>query len=86
MAPNLPRTPGPLHGLPPGRRPHRAGQSAPRGHLLDVDGRTVTELGTRVDCGRQEVRVDGMAIHRPRLVHYMLNKPAGWLTASWDLN
>jgi 23S rRNA pseudouridine2605 synthase len=49
-----------------------------------VDGRVVTRLGTRVDPGRQRIRVDGEAVQTERRVYYLLNKPKGFLTTNFD--
>lgn len=41
-----------------------------------VNGRTVTELGTKVDPGRDHVKVDGKHLSAPQpFVYLMLNKP-----------
>src|SRR5437868_13453380 len=42
---------------------------------VEVDRQVVTELGTRVDPRRQEVRVDGESLRPPHLVYYALHKP-----------
>src|ERR1700760_1728086 len=45
---------------------------------VDVDGRVVTELGTRVDPGVSVIRVDGARIMLDdTLVHLAVNKPRG---------
>jgi len=45
---------------------------------VEVDGRIVTELGTRVDPGTAVIRVDGARVMLDdELVHLALNKPAG---------
>ena len=51
---------------------------------VDVDGKTVTELGTRVDPQRQQIRVDGEALRRRRLIYFAINKPVGILATSRD--
>jgi 23S rRNA pseudouridine2605 synthase len=51
---------------------------------VDVDRQVVTELGTRVDPQRQEIRVDGEALPRPKLVYFALNKPTGVVSTSRD--
>jgi 23S rRNA pseudouridine2605 synthase len=51
---------------------------------VDVDGKTVTELGTKVDPTRQKITVDGQAIRIRRHVYFMLNKPPGVLSTSHD--
>src|SRR3954453_6030796 len=44
---------------------------------VEVDHKVVTELGTRVDPQRQEIRVDGEALSRPKLAYFAINKPVG---------
>jgi 23S rRNA pseudouridine2605 synthase len=52
---------------------------------VEVDGQTVTELGTRVNPGRQEIRLDGQPIRRPKkLLYYLVNKPVGILSTNYD--
>jgi 23S rRNA pseudouridine2605 synthase len=52
---------------------------------VEVDGRTVREMGVRVDPDNAVIRVDGMRIAQPgRSVHLALNKPAGVLSAMSD--
>jgi 23S rRNA pseudouridine2605 synthase len=47
---------------------------------VTVDGRVVTELGTRVDPERVEIRVDGSPIGAESYRYIMLHKPAGYLS------
>ena len=42
---------------------------------VEIDRQVVTELGTRVDPRRQEIRVDGELLRPPRLTYYALHKP-----------
>ncbi len=51
---------------------------------VDVDGKTVAKLGTKVDPQRQKITVDGAQIRRRRNVYYMLNKPPGVLSTNHD--
>ena len=51
---------------------------------VEVDRQPVCELGTRVDPSRQEIRVDGQPLPRPRLVHYAVHKPPGVVSTSRD--
>ena len=52
---------------------------------VTVNGRVVTELGTKVDPGRDDVRVDGRRIELPaRRVYVMINKPRGVLSTMED--
>jgi len=50
-----------------------------------VNGRTVTELGTKADPERDHIRVDGRLLHGPqRRIYVLLNKPKGYVTTVSD--
>jgi 23S rRNA pseudouridine2605 synthase len=49
-----------------------------------IDKETVTELGTRVDPLRQEIRVDGEPLRKPKRQYFAVNKPVGVVTTSHD--
>jgi 23S rRNA pseudouridine2605 synthase len=51
---------------------------------IEVDRRVVTELGTRVDVSRQEVRIDGEPLKRSKRVYFALNKPPGVVSTNRD--
>lgn len=51
---------------------------------VEVDGRTVTELGFRVAPEGHEIRVDGQTIDRPDRVYYAVNKPLGVVSTNRD--
>ena len=51
---------------------------------VEVDRQVVTQLGTRVDPLRQEIRVDGERLPDPKRVVYMLSKPVGVVTTNFD--
>ena len=51
---------------------------------VEVDRKTVTLLGSRVDPRRQEIRVDGERLPDPRRVVFLLNKPVGVVTTNYD--
>jgi len=51
---------------------------------VEVDGRVITELGTRVDPQLQEIRVDGSALPRRKRVYYLVNKPKGVISTHRD--
>jgi 23S rRNA pseudouridine2605 synthase len=51
---------------------------------VEVDHQVVTELGTRVDPQRQEIRVDGETLRRPKLVYFAVNKPEGVVATARD--
>lgn len=50
---------------------------------VQIDGRTITELGTKVAAG-QQVAVDGVPLGNARLVHYLVNKPTGVVSTNFD--
>jgi 23S rRNA pseudouridine2605 synthase len=51
---------------------------------VEVDRQMVTELGTRVDPSRQEIRVDGEPLSAGRRVYYAVNKPRGVVSTNRD--
>ncbi len=51
---------------------------------VDVDGQTVTELGTKVDPQIHQIRVDGQRVTHPKRVYYMVNKPPGVVSTMRD--
>jgi 23S rRNA pseudouridine2605 synthase len=51
---------------------------------VEVDRQVVTQLGTRIDPLKSEVRVDGEKLPNPKRVVYMLNKPVGVVTTNFD--
>ncbi len=52
---------------------------------VEVDGRVVTELGTRIDPVTDLVAVDGIAVQLdPAKRYYMLNKPRGVVSSMRD--
>lgn len=51
---------------------------------VDVDRVVVTELGTRVDMTRQEVRVDGVVLPKTKLAYFAVNKPDGVICSNSD--
>jgi len=51
---------------------------------VEVDRRMVTELGSRVDPTRQEIRLDGVALPKVKPVYYAVNKPAGVVCTNRD--
>ncbi|HZB87440.1 MAG TPA: pseudouridine synthase [Terracidiphilus sp.] len=54
------------------------------GHV-QVNGQTVTVLGTKADAAHDHIRVDGKLLHgAERLRYFMLNKPRGHVTTVSD--
>jgi 23S rRNA pseudouridine2605 synthase len=51
---------------------------------VEIDGQTVTELGTQVDTAVADVRVDGSPVRPQRPVYFLLNKPPGVVTTNRD--
>jgi 23S rRNA pseudouridine2605 synthase len=52
---------------------------------VQVNGKIVTELGTKADAGRDHIRVDGKLLQgAERLRYFILNKPRGFVTTVKD--
>ena len=51
---------------------------------VQVNGVTVTELGTRANPNRDEITVDLQPIQREGIVHILMNKPKGYVTTVKD--
>ena len=52
---------------------------------VSVNGATVTEMGTKADPARDDIRVDGRRIKAPERHRYLLlNKPRGYVTTRSD--
>jgi len=52
---------------------------------VSVNGKTVSELGSKADWSRDHIKVDGQLLHQPkRHVYYALNKPKGCVTTVSD--
>jgi len=52
---------------------------------VTVNGRIVTELGTKVDPGQDQVALDGQPVQPPEnLTYLLLNKPPGYVTTVSD--
>ena len=51
---------------------------------VEVDRQVVTELGTKVDPARQEIRLDGVSLRKSKQVYYAVNKPPGVVSTNRD--
>jgi len=51
---------------------------------VEIDRKVVTELGTRVDPVKQEIRVDGEKLKQPKRLYFAVNKPPGVVSTSFD--
>ncbi|MGH9586997.1 MAG: pseudouridine synthase [Acidobacteriaceae bacterium] len=52
---------------------------------VQVNGKIVTELGTKADAAHDHIRVDGKLLHgSERLRYYAVNKPKGYVTTVID--
>ena len=52
---------------------------------VQVNGKIVTELGTKADIEKDHIRVDGKLLQGPEAQrYYMLNKPRGYVTTLHD--
>lgn len=55
-----------------------------RSGRVSVDGKLVTELGTKVDPIRARIQVDGKSIRRQPFRYVVMNKPSGFITTTSD--
>jgi 23S rRNA pseudouridine2605 synthase len=51
---------------------------------VEVDRRVVNQLGSKADLAKQEIRVDGVSLPRPKLVYFMVHKPRGVVSTNKD--
>ncbi|MCK8827104.1 rRNA pseudouridine synthase [Natroniella acetigena] len=51
---------------------------------VKVNGKVVTELGSKVDPDQDQIEVDGEQITKEKLVYILLNKPQGCVTTADD--
>lgn len=51
---------------------------------VTVNGAVVTALGSKADSARDEIRIDGRRLTRPRPLYVLLNKPRGYVTTRAD--
>lgn len=52
---------------------------------VTVNGRVVSELGSKADAGHDHIKVDGKLLHGPqRNVYLLMNKPKGYVTTVAD--
>src|ERR1700733_11187769 len=55
------------------------------GGLVSVNGKIVTELGSKADAEHDHIRVNGKLLHGPeRHVYLLMNKPKGYVTTLRD--
>jgi 23S rRNA pseudouridine2605 synthase len=63
----------------------RAAEIAITQGRVSVNGHTVTELGTKADVARDDIRVDGARLQAPAApVYLLLNKPKGYVSTRQD--
>jgi len=55
-----------------------------KGQNLSVNGRRVVEPGTRVNVKTATITLNGTLFKKPKLVYYMLNKPADVISTASD--
>jgi 23S rRNA pseudouridine2605 synthase len=51
---------------------------------IEVDGTVVNELGTRVEVGKQDIRVDGERLLQAKLIYFAVHKPEGVVSTTRD--
>nr|WP_240775603.1 pseudouridine synthase [Sphingobacterium psychroaquaticum] len=52
--------------------------------VVTVNGEAVTELGTKVDPAKDEIRYNGERLKREKMVYILLNKPKDYITTTDD--
>lgn len=52
--------------------------------VITVNGEVVTELGSKVDPAKDEVRYNGERLRREKMVYVLLNKPKDFITTTDD--
>ncbi len=52
--------------------------------MLTVNGKRVTESGTRIDPVKDQVLLNGKRVTKPGFVYYLLNKPIGYISTTAD--
>lgn len=52
--------------------------------VISVNGEAVTELGTKIDPAKDEVRYNGERLKREKMVYVLLNKPKDFITTTDD--
>src|SRR5437870_9514367 len=62
----------------------RASEEIIRAGRVAVNGETVSELGTKVEPGRDHVTVDGQPIRSKRKIYIALNKPRALVCSRKD--
>jgi 23S rRNA pseudouridine2605 synthase len=62
----------------------RSAEALIRGGRVTVNGKLVTELGTRADPLADEIRVDGERVRRAAPIYLVLHKPDGVMTTLED--
>jgi 23S rRNA pseudouridine2605 synthase len=63
----------------------RGAEAAIAGGRVTVNGETVTQLGTRADAARDDIRVDGVRVRAAAApVYLLLNKPKGYVSTRQD--
>ncbi|MEE4314717.1 MAG: pseudouridine synthase [Desulfofustis sp.] len=64
----------------------RAAEELIRDGQVSVDGRVVTEMGCKIDPGRQRIHCRGKLVRAgdTGLIYILLNKPAGYVTTMAD--
>ncbi len=62
----------------------RAAERLIVGGRVTVNGRVVSELGAKVDPAKDDIRVDGERLHKPKLAYFALYKPSAIVTTLDD--
>ncbi len=52
--------------------------------VVTVNGQVITELGTKVDPSKDEIRYNGERLKREKMIYVLLNKPKDYITTTDD--
>lgn len=55
-----------------------------RSGRITADDKTVTKPETHIDCEKSIVCIDGQKIEYRKFIYLILNKPQGYISATWD--
>lgn len=51
---------------------------------VEINGKTISEPGTKVNPDKDNIRIDGEVLKPQKKVYYVLNKPSGFITTTSD--
>jgi 23S rRNA pseudouridine2605 synthase len=55
-----------------------------KNRVITINGERAKEPGMRIDPAKDDIRLDGKKIHKPKHVYFLLNKPKGIVSTTQD--